>query len=49
MADKDKQPELTPWQQEHDYETDKPSFQEIKPGHFVWANTAEAENYKAQA
>lgn len=32
----------------HDYETDKPSFQEIKPGHFVWANTVEAENYKAQ-
>ena len=32
----------------HNYETDKPSFQEIKPGHFVWANTEEAENYKAQ-
>lgn len=32
----------------HDYETDKPSFQEIKPGHFVWANTVEAENYIAQ-
>ena len=31
----------------HDYETDKPSFQEIKPGHFVWANTAEAKAYKA--
>ncbi|GAX47899.1 ATP-binding cassette domain-containing protein [Pseudolactococcus reticulitermitis] len=33
----------------HDYETDKPSFQEIKPGHFVWANTVEAEAYKAQS
>ncbi|MGB5003450.1 MAG: peptide ABC transporter ATP-binding protein, partial [Lactococcus raffinolactis] len=32
----------------HNYETDKPSFQEIKPGQFVWANTEEAENYKAQ-
>ncbi|MFZ2190666.1 MAG: ATP-binding cassette domain-containing protein [Lactococcus raffinolactis] len=32
----------------HNYETDKPSFQEIKPGHFVWANTEEAENYNAQ-
>ena len=32
----------------HNYETDKPSFQEIKPGHFVGAKTEEAENYKAQ-
>ena len=30
----------------HNYETDQPSFQEIKPGHFVWANTVEAEDYK---
>jgi oligopeptide transport system ATP-binding protein len=32
----------------HDYETDKPSFQEIKPGHFVWANAAEADRYRAE-
>lgn len=30
----------------HDYITDKPSFQEIKPGHFVWANAAEAKGYQ---
>jgi oligopeptide transport system ATP-binding protein len=32
----------------HDYQTDKPSFQEIKSGHFVWANAAEAATYKAE-
>lgn len=32
----------------HDYEVDTPSFQEIKAGHFVWANSAEAEQYKAE-
>lgn len=30
----------------HHYETDKPSFQEIKPGHFVWANKAEMDEYR---
>ena len=31
---------------EHDYSEDKPSFQEIKPGHFVWANEAEMVEYR---
>ena len=30
---------------EHDYTTDKPSFREIKPGHFVQCNDAEYEKY----
>lgn len=30
----------------HHYETDKPSFQEITPGHFVWANEAEMAEYR---
>ena len=33
---------------QHDYETDKPSMHEIRPGHYVWANQAELENYKQQ-
>lgn len=31
---------------EHDYSTDKPSFREIKPGHFVYCNDAEEKKYK---
>ncbi|MDD6466775.1 MAG: ATP-binding cassette domain-containing protein [Erysipelotrichaceae bacterium] len=31
---------------EHDYSVDKPSFQEIKPGHFIWANEAEMAKYR---
>lgn len=30
---------------EHDYSTDKPSFREIRPGHFVQCNNAEYETY----
>jgi len=30
---------------EHDYSVDKPSFREIKPGHFVQCNQAEFEKY----
>ena len=30
----------------HDYSTDKPSWQEIRPGHFVRANEAEMEGYR---
>ena len=33
---------------EHDYSVDKPSFREIKPGHFVMCNNAEFERYKAE-
>ncbi|APT18237.1 oligopeptide transport ATP-binding protein amiF [Amylolactobacillus amylotrophicus DSM 20534] len=29
----------------HHYETDKPKFVEIKPGHFIYANEAEQEGY----
>lgn len=29
----------------HDYSIDKPSFRELKPGHFVWANDKEMETY----
>ena len=32
----------------HDYSVDKPSFVEIEPGHFVLANKAEVEKYKAE-
>ncbi len=34
---------------EHDYSVDKPSWTEITPGHFVWANESEANEYKKQA
>ncbi len=30
----------------HDYSVDKPDFYEIKPGHFIWANNKELEEYK---
>lgn len=32
----------------HDYATDKPSMREIRPGHFVYANVQEYENYQKQ-
>ena len=32
----------------HDYETDKPAFQEIEPGHFIMANEKEMEQYRAK-
>jgi len=32
----------------HDYRVDKPSFREIKPGHFVYANDEEFERYKKE-
>ncbi|KXT76043.1 ATP-binding cassette domain-containing protein [Streptococcus sp. DD12] len=31
---------------EHDYSQDKPSMVEIRPGHYVWANEAEAAAYR---
>ena len=31
---------------QHDYETDKPSMVEIRPGHYVWANQAELAHYQ---
>lgn len=30
----------------HDYDVDKPSFVEISPGHFVWANESELVNFR---
>ena len=33
---------------EHDYSKEKPTLQEIVPGHFVLANSAEMEKYKAR-
>lgn len=33
---------------EHDYSVDKPSFREIKPGHFVMCNDAEEAKYKSE-
>ncbi|HJE15604.1 MAG TPA: ABC transporter ATP-binding protein, partial [Lapidilactobacillus dextrinicus] len=30
----------------HHYETDKPKFVEIRPGHFVWANQQEEDLYR---
>ncbi len=35
-------------QEVHDYSVDKPKFVEILPGHFVLANKAEVEKYKAE-
>ncbi len=32
----------------HDYSVEKPSFVEIKEGHFVWANQPEIEKYKVE-
>ncbi|HWQ10758.1 MAG TPA: ABC transporter ATP-binding protein, partial [Holophaga sp.] len=32
----------------HDYSTDKPSWQEVAPGHFVQANTNEADAYRRE-
>lgn len=34
--------------EQHDYEVDKPSMVEIKPGHYVWCNEAELANYKKE-
>lgn len=34
---------------EHDYTVDKPKWAEITPGHFVWANDQEINEYKNQA
>ena len=32
----------------HDYSKDLPTLQEIKPGHFVYANNAEIEQYRKE-
>ncbi len=32
----------------HDYSVDKPSFREIRPGHWVWANDKEFAEYQKQ-
>jgi oligopeptide transport system ATP-binding protein len=32
----------------HDYSTDKPAWQELGPGHFVLANTREADTYRRE-
>ncbi|MGZ7204716.1 ABC transporter ATP-binding protein, partial [Streptococcus pyogenes] len=32
-------------QDQHDYSVDKPEMVEIKPGHYVWCNKAELEQY----
>ncbi|EOT25589.1 oligopeptide transport ATP-binding protein AmiF [Enterococcus saccharolyticus subsp. saccharolyticus ATCC 43076] len=31
----------------HDYSTDKPRFEEVKPGHYVYGNTLELAGYRA--
>lgn len=33
---------------QHDYSVDKPEFHEILPGHFIWANQKELEEYKKE-
>lgn len=33
---------------QHDYSVEKPEMVEIKPGHFVWANKTEVEDYKKE-
>lgn len=30
----------------HDYSVDKPSWRELRPGHFIWANDAEFDKYQ---
>lgn len=30
----------------HDYSSDKPFFTEIRPGHFIWSNEKELQNYR---
>ncbi|MBO4297444.1 MAG: ATP-binding cassette domain-containing protein [Clostridia bacterium] len=32
----------------HDYSTDKPSMREITPGHFIYCNDAELQNYRKE-
>jgi len=32
----------------HDYSTDKPSFLEVLPGHFIYCNAQELENYRKE-
>ena len=32
----------------HDYSVDKPTFEEVVPGHFVYGNKAEIEKYRAE-
>ena len=32
----------------HDYSKEKPSFQEIRPGHFVYASDSEMEQYRRE-
>ena len=32
----------------HDYSTDKPVWEEILPGHFVWGNQRELEGYRKE-
>ena len=34
--------------EQHDYSVDQPSMVEIRPGHYVWANQAEADRYKKE-
>lgn len=34
--------------EQHDYSSDKPSMHEIKPGHFVWSNEKELNDYKSK-
>ena len=34
--------------EQHDYSVDQPSMIEIRPGHYVWANQAEADRYKKE-
>ena len=33
---------------QHDYSVDKPAFHEIKPGHYIWANQKELEEYRKE-
>jgi ABC-type oligopeptide transport system ATPase subunit len=35
-------------QEVHDYSTDLPSLKEIKPGHFIYCNEKEFEQYKTE-
>ena len=48
LTEKDRQRILYNPATEHDYSTDFPSLKEIVPGHFVYCNNAEFEQFKKE-
>jgi len=48
IHEKTRQRKIYNFLESHDYSVDKPSMREVCPGHFVYCNDAEFENYKKQ-